>query len=162
MSKWQGQFKALKQGWMLLSHELSDLYPIGGLEDTWKSFPQSRVKIKMVPSTFLYFQSHVQGMKIFLSHLINVRSVNNLNLLTLHSLTYQPHRYLSSVSSIKGQVWKKINLIFKLDIFKPSFSNILAKNLACMCDPVSCEYTIQEVGTFNFSFNYRYTVSKVS
>ena len=41
---------ALKQqGKKFPSLKLSYLYPIGGLEDAWKTFPQPGVKIKMVP-----------------------------------------------------------------------------------------------------------------
>ena len=42
---------ALKQqGWKLPSVKISYLHPIGGLEDAWKTFPQSGVKIKMAPN----------------------------------------------------------------------------------------------------------------
>ena len=91
---------ALKQqGQKLSSFELYYLHPIG-LENAWKILLHLGGKIKNGPLAFLYFWSHFQDVKIFSSHIIDARSVNNPDLLNLHSLVHHLDRNLTPVNSI--------------------------------------------------------------
>ena len=83
-------------------------------------------------------------MKIFLSHLTAVRSVNKLGPSNLHPLAYQLDGYLSPVTSSQEQVQK-----FLLTILGQTFSTSasavgLAGNLLHMHNLISCEYTLRK------------------
>ena len=56
-------------------------------------------------------------MKIFLSHLTTVRTVNKLGPSNLHPLAYQLDGYLSPVNFSQGQVYKFLLIVPSPDIF---------------------------------------------
>ena len=96
-----------EQWWNLQSLELSFSLLHRRSRRCLKNIPTIRSKDWNGSLNFLCFWSHRWNMKIPLSHLINVRSVSELDPSNQHSLAYQLDRHLSPVTSIWGQVWRK-------------------------------------------------------
>ena len=119
-----GWFMVLnQQGQKLLSLKPSYLHPIGGLEDVWKTFPWSGVRMK----------NGSPNLPLFLTTFS--RYENNFVISCQCLISQQTLPFESTFPSLStGQVlisWqlylrtntKKITHISKLDIFSPGFSN---------------------------------------
>ena len=116
---WQsdkGWFMVLRQqGQKLSSLELLFLHPIGGLEDAWKTFPQSGLKFKNgSPNLSLSTTTFSRYENIFIIS-CQVWSANKPDLLNLHCLAH--HLDYLRISM------KKITPVSSLDIFGPCFSS---------------------------------------
>ena len=136
---WQsdkGWFMALRQqGQKLSSLELFYLHPIGGLEDAWKTFPWSRVKIK-------------NGSPNFSPSLTMFSRYENIFIISCQCLISQQTRSFESTfpSSSPGQEFilyqlylrismKKITHISSLDIFGPCFSSRFGRKPTGLVQP---------------------------
>ena len=151
----KGWFMALEQqGQKLPSLELCYLHSIGGLEDGWKTFPWSGVKIKMVPQPSPV-SDHIFKMwkKILLSHLIDVRSVNNIDLSNLHSLAYQLEKVLIPCQLYVRITMMKITHISKPDIFSPLLQQQIGGDSIAHVWPYFLQVHYSSGGNFNLSFN---------
>ena len=139
VNTWQSDkswFMALKQqGWRLLSLELSYLCSTGGLEDTWKTFPWSGIKIK-------------NGFPHLSPFLPTFSRYENVFIISHQCLISQQTRPFESTfsSSSHGQEFilyqlylrismKKITHVYSLDIFGPHFSSIFGRKPTAHTQP---------------------------
>ena len=110
----------------------------------------------------LHFWPCSQDMKIFLSHLATIRSIDKLGPSNLHPLAYQLDGYLSPIKLSQGEVWRFLLLTVLLWTFLASAPAVgLAGNQLGMCDPVPCEYTTQQVWiSTSSSYNYSHCLER--
>ena len=103
----------------------------------------------------LHFWLHSQDMKIFLSHLTTVNSIDKLGPSNLHPLVYQPDGYLSAVNLSQGQVWRFLLIVLIWTFLASASAPGTAGNQLGMHNPVSYKYTTHQVGiSTSSSYNY--------
>ena len=127
----------------LLCHEPTYLHPLRDLKDAWKRFPWLGVEIEIASLIPLHFWSLFEGMKIFLSHPIIVKSVDKLGPPNLPPLAYQLDGYLSPISLSQGQAWTFLPTVLIQTFFSSALAVGLVWNQLHIHNLTSCEYTLR-------------------